>query len=310
MRKSFLWFFAIVTVIVLALVGFLGSWKTPERVQLAPKHDWVVVYYMSYDNNLEDCGPVILDGLEKGVKGSNVVVTVLSDDTDKNGLKRYTIKSEGRTKEVLKTDNSASEGVLSDYLAWVANTYPAQHYAVVFLNHGGRLDEMCLDERPGENLEKRWLSARLVGPLLRKFRKQATGEVELLFLQQCGRGSIENMYNFRDTAGAVMASQTNVGAPNTYYETTLKWLAKQQNPSGQALARQIMSSDEHFSNYVCVDGVALAELPTRLEPVIETLLGDAGSNLTAVTDREPCYRHEGETTYDLLEWLDSAFRRE
>ena len=308
MRKSFLWFFAIVTVVVLALVGFLGPWKAREPKKPATIHDWVFAYYMSYDNNLEYCGPAILDGLEEGVKGSNLVVTVLSDDIDKNGLKRYTITSEGRTKEVLKTDNSASEEVVSDYLAWVANTYPASHYAVVFLNHGGRLDEMCLDERPGGNLERRWLSARLVGPLLRKFREEATGEVELLFLQQCGRGTLENMYNFRGTAVALMASQTNVGAPNTYYETTLKWLAKQQKPSGQALARQIMASDEHFINYVCVNGAAVAELPTRLDPVIETLLGDAESNLRAVTDREPCYRHEAETNYDLLEWLESAFK--
>jgi hypothetical protein len=209
---------------------------------------------------------------------------------------------------VLRTDNSASEEVLSEYLAWVLKAYPARHYAVVFLDHGGCLDEMCLDEWPGENVKKRWLSARLVGPVLRKFRKEAPGNVDLLFLQQCGRGSVENLYNFRSAAEVVMASQTNVGAPNTYYESTMKWLATQQKPSGPALARQIMSTDQHFSSYVCVNGEALAELPERLSPVVEALLRDGKFSLKSVTRLQPCYRHEAETNYDLLEWLGSVFK--
>jgi hypothetical protein len=94
-----------------------------------------------------------------------------------------------------------------------------------------------------------------------KFRKEAPGEVKLLFLQQCGRGSLENLYNFRGSAKAVMVSQMKVGAPNTYYESTLKWLAKQQKSSCLALARHVMSSNEDFSSFVCVNGEALCEIP-------------------------------------------------
>jgi hypothetical protein len=100
-------FSTIVSAYALTLVGLPGADKATELDQPKPKHDWVIIYYMSYDNNLEFCGPTILDGLERGVKGSKLVVTVLADDTDKGGLKRYTITSEGRTEEVLNTDNSA-----------------------------------------------------------------------------------------------------------------------------------------------------------------------------------------------------------
>jgi hypothetical protein len=284
-------------------VALLACWAQEKS---APARDWVLIYYMSYDNNLERCGPIILDGLEKGVKDSNLVVTVLHDDTDKAGLKRHVLTSEGRATETLATDNSASEEVLKEYLAWAAKTYPAKHYAVVFLDHGGRLDEMCVDAWPGEKETKRWLSAKLTGPVLRQFRKEAPGAVDLLFLQQCGRGSIENLFNFRGAASAILASQTTVGAPNTYYAKSAAWLASNPKATGAELAKQIMGVDEHFMNYVCVDGKAVEELPARLEPVVKALL--EGGVPKAPSKPKPCFNVEDERNYDLLEWLEGAFR--
>ncbi len=272
----------------------------------APDRDWVLVYYMSYDNNLERCGPIILDALERGVRDSKLIVTVLSDDTDKSGLNRIVLSKDGRTTDKLETDNSASEDVLKEYLMWVGATHPAKHYAVVFLDHGGRLDDMCADEWPGDKITKTWLSAKVVGPLLRQWRKDAHGAVDLLFLQQCGRGSIENLYNFRGAADAIMASQTTVGAPNTYYEPTGKWLAAREKTGGLDLAKRIMADDEHFTNYVCVDGAALDDLPKRLAPVVDALLSPA-TPLPA-TGLKPCFPIQDEKNYDLLAWLDGAFK--
>ena len=274
--------------------------------QAAPDRDWVLVYYMSYDNNLEGCGPVILDALEKGVAGTKLVVTVLSDDTKKDGLNRITLSKDGRTSEKLATDNSASEDVLKDYLAWVAKNHPARHYAIVFLDHGGRLDEMSADEWPGDAITKHWLSAKLVGPILRQWRQDAPGAVDLLFLQQCGRGSIENLYNFRGAADAILASQTSVGAPNTYYEPTGRWLGAREKTSGLELAKRIMADDEHFTNYVCVAGAALDELPKRLAPVVDALL--APTEPSPATGLKPCFPIQDEKNYDLLAWLESAFK--
>ncbi len=268
----------------------------------AKVRDWTLIYYMSYDNNLERCGPVITDGLEKGAKGTSLAVTILSDDTDKGGLKRIVIEGGNRTSETLSTDNSASETVLAEYLAWAAKSWPAKHYAVVFLDHGGRLDEMCLDQWPGEGEPKKWLSAKLAGPVLREFRKSCGGEVDLLFLQQCGRGSVENLYNFRGAAAAVMASQTVVGAPNTYYTKSLQWLAGKPKATGAEIARQIMTDDEHYTNYVCVDGKALEELPAKLAAVVEPLLKAP----KPAAGLKACFTAEAETNFDLLGWLGSA----
>jgi hypothetical protein len=276
------------------------------RQEPAKELDWLLVYFMSYDNNLEQCGPVILDGLEEGAKEGRVAVTVLADFRDKDGLKRFTLTPAGRREETLATDNSASEEVLEEYLAWAAKTHPAKRFAIVFLNHGGDLDDMSLDEQPGAGIAKQWLSARRVGPILKKFRDGVGGKVELVFLQQCGRGSVDNLYNFRGAGSAVMASQTTVGAPNTYYAPTVKWLAKNPGSSGAELARRIMRDDEHYLSYVCVRGDELSELPKRIDAAIEPLLSGP---VTAPRRTKPCFGNprEGEANHDLIGWLEAAY---
>jgi Clostripain family len=266
-----------------------------------------LIYVMSYDNDLSICGPGILDALERGVKGGETLATVLADDPDPGGLTRHVISSDGRTSQRLATDDSASEAVLSDYLTWVAEAHPSKHYAVVFLDHGGRLDEMCLDERPGGGGTKHWLNARLVGERLRAFRAGVPGSVELVFLQQCGRGSVQNLYNFRNTAAAVLASQHNVGAPNTYYEPTLQWLDAHPDTSGVELASRIMADDRDFITYACADGKALGELPRRLRPVAQALL-EGDTPPVPPADLTSCFVTKGEANFDLLAWFGAAFR--
>ncbi len=269
---------------------------------------WVFALYMSYDNDLEPNGPIILDALKNGVRHSDIVVTVLADDTDKNGLKRHVITTKGMMTEMLQSDDSASAQVVEDYFTWVAKNYPAHHYALIFLDHGGRLDEMCLDECPGTDGNEKWLSARLVGEALRKFRQHTPGTVELLFLQQCGRGSVENLYNFRGTANAVMASQLGVGAPNTYYMATLRWLAGHADATGRELAHQIIASEEKYNSYVVVDGAALAELPSRIDAVVTALNLDKTIPLMLPSCVPACYQYQDERFFDAAGWLEAAFR--
>jgi Clostripain family len=272
-------------------------------------HEWVLLYYMSYDNNLDYCEPIILDALQQGVSETTHVVSVLADDTERNGLMRYTITTAGQQVETLPTENSASEEVLADYLDWAASTLPARHYVLAFLDHGGRLDEMCWDTWPGPKAKREWLSARLVGPIIKGFRHQIRGELDLLFLQQCGRASLENLYNFRGAAPFIMASQVRVGAPNTYYRGLLQWLAANRNATGLDIATTIMSLDDHFRMYVCVDGEALEWLPSHLSPLVRALVGEDSVALKLPGGLEPCFRAEIERNYDVEQWFAAALKQ-
>jgi len=243
---------AVLSLAILLLPALLA--EEPER-----ERPWTFAYVMSYDNDLSAYADAVLDRIADGVRKSGLVVTVLADLDDEDGLRRHVIDGKSRTVSTLSTDDSASEKVVTDYLDWVVATYPAKRYGIVFLDHGGGLDDMCLDWHPGGKSRKRWLSARKTGDALRALRRRVTAdgrsEVELLFLQQCGRGSIENLYNFRGAARAVLASQAPVGAPNDYYRATFFRLGRKPDVDGFEVADGILWDEEQFTSLAVSQGL-------------------------------------------------------
>lgn len=261
----------------LALVAALTGTASAQGAAPKPERDWTFVYYMSYDNNLEGCGRPILDMLGKGVSSPRLAVTCLADFTDE-GLHRYTFTSEhGERVEDLPGEGSAEEETLRDYLEWARVTYPAKRMALVFLDHGGRLGQMSNDDNPGREGGQNWLEVHETSRVVATWREAVQkdgGEVELMFLQQCGKGTLENYYGFRDAARVIMGSQTVVGAPNYYYTKTLQWAAGHPQGTGEELAAQIRLHEppNMFTTYSAFLGEELEELPARLAPVLEPLL--------------------------------------
>ncbi|MCW8139466.1 MAG: hypothetical protein KIT58_11260 [Planctomycetota bacterium] len=277
--------------LALAASLLLGGGARAEQTATKP-WDWVLVYYMAYDNNLEPCGRPILDMLGKGVKSPRLVVTCQADFTDNEGMRRYTITHEGEKVEAVPGEGSAEEETLRDYLEWVRLTFPGRRLALIFLNHGGKLGEMSLDENPGREGGQNWLEVHETSRVVAAWReavKKDGGEVELLFLQQCGKGALENYHAFRDGGRVIMASQTVVGAPNYYYEKALRWAGQHPEGTGEELAAKIREFEpaNMFTTYTAMRGAALEELPARLEPVLAPLLKK--EQLAAPTGLRSCF---------------------
>jgi hypothetical protein len=297
-----------ILVLVLLLFGL---------VLLLPKADlyeWVFVYYMSYDNDLNPFGEVILSDLEKGISDSKTAVLVQGDFADNRGMKRITLRhSNGRAhrKEInLKGEDSADEHELRKYLQWVRKKWDAKNYCVVFLNHGGKLNQMCLDEKPFRNDSEnkrfasgKWLSAAETGEIVADFNRKVGGKVRLLFLQQCGRAAIQNLYNFADSAEYVLASPLKVDAPNTYYIKTLELIARNLNITGEMLAKTIMQEDEHYTMYTLVSNKELKKLPEKLAPVLKTL--GQRSSLNRPNTCQCVFEFKGDKFYDLMHYLQA-----
>src|SRR4051812_1636748 len=132
-----------------------------------PPYDWGVAYYMSYDNNLEVHGPTILGRIARGFTAGRTVAALQADFRDRGGMRRYTVRSSGVETSRVASEDSASEDRMLDYLDWFATTFPCRRYAVVVLNHGGKLDAMCLDESSDDG-SRRWMSGRRLGEKLRR----------------------------------------------------------------------------------------------------------------------------------------------
>lgn len=267
-----------------------------------PPYDWGVAYYMSYDNDLERCGPIIIDGIAQGVAG-RTVAAVQADFTDRKGMRRVTLRPGApREETAIETEDSADEDQAIAYLRWFATTFLCKRYVVTFLDHGGKLDEMCHDAAPATK-GREWMSGRVLGEKLRALAKELPGRWELLFLQQCGRGSIENLYSFRGTAAFIMSSPIPVGAPNTYYTALHRWLAENPEATGGEVAARIAAEDDHYTIYTCLRSPALADLPARLDRAIAPLL-DPKTRAAANVPRGRPIHPVGEPIVDAKAFLE------
>jgi hypothetical protein len=119
---------------------------------------------------------------------------------------------------------------------------------------------------------KHWMSGHVLGRMLREFNRGINGRIELLFLQQCSRGSIENLCSFRGASKFIMRSSYLVGAPNTYYTAFHKSLAEQPQASGETIAGKISAEDNDYTIYTCIRASRLAQLQEQFNRLIRAFL--------------------------------------
>ncbi len=295
-------------VLLLFLLGF---------ALIQPKanvYEWLFVYYMSYDNDLNPFGKVILSDLTKGIVNSKVAVVVQADFIGNKGMKRialYQANGKPHRKEItLKSEDSADENELRKYLNWVRKEWNAKNYCIVFLDHGGTLNHMCLDRKPFRNhsenkrfVSGKWLRAAEAGEIVADFNQKVDGKVRLLFLQQCGRAAVQNLYSFVNTAEYILASPLKVDAPNTYYTKTLASVARDPNITGEILAETIMREDEHYTLYTLINNKELKILPEKLTPVLKSF--GQKSSLNQPNSCRSLFEFESERFYDLMYYLQA-----
>lgn len=291
-----------ITVGLLASIFYLKYHKQQE-------YEWVFVYYMSYDNNLTCYGRTILEDLGNGVTDSKIAVVVQADFHDIEGMKRISLNYANgnlhREDTTLESENSADESEYRKYLEWVRENWNSKNYAVIFLDHGGTLNNMCLDEHPfkddSQNSEltssEKWLNAAKVGQITAAFNQDVDGKVQLLFLQQCGRGSLQNIYSFVNSAKYIMASPFDVGAPNTYYTEMLKFVTENPNVTGARLAQNIMEQDQDYVVYTLVENNELEKLPEKLNALSMSLQNC--DNLAPLDSLMPTFQSRDERNYDV-----------
>jgi hypothetical protein len=295
--------------LLILLLALFGISLLPSNANV---YEWVFVYYMSYDNDLSSYGEVILHDLRNGLSNSNVAVVVQADFIDIKGTRRIAMyHADGkihRKETILRSEDSADKTELRKYLKWVRKKWIAKNYCIVFLNHGGRLNHMCRDDKPFRNPKRnrqfgsgKWLDASEAAKIVVSFNQKTDRKVRLVFLQQCGRATIQNLYNFVDAAEYVMASPLVVGAPNTYYEKTIASVAQDPNITGKDLAETIMQEDEHFTLYTLISSEELQKLPEKLAPVLKSF-----GRATVLVQPKFCphlFEHEGERFYDLKSYF-------
>lgn len=272
---------------IVALRPFPGGGADAEADAAASfRYEWVVYYYMAYDNGLDVYATPIREQIARGLVGDRVAVAISADLASGDGMTRTLMTGDDYRTSHVEEESSADPKALAAELDWLATAAPARRYAIVFLDHGGGRTDLCQDLRPAAPDGPEWLQVEDVAGVVGRWRARIPGEVELLFLQQCGKGALSTYHALRGTARWLMGSETRVGAPNSYYAATLRHLCAHPEIDGKALAAKILESEspDMFTDYAVLDAAALAEIPERMDAVLAPLFAGGREPFVPATD--------------------------
>jgi hypothetical protein len=212
---------------------------------------------MPYDNNLSYLHEDILSMINNGIDSDNVNAVVQTDLDDTLGMTRTIITNDKKISTHISEENSASKKTYDDYLDWVKTKFHFEKCAIVFLDHGGKLNETGLDEQPNGLMK-----ITDIQKSLKKFNKSRDKKVDLVFYQVCNKGSIEPLYEISDQADYTLSSQLQIGAPNRYYEPMFKAIGTSKNLNGAQVARLIADNEaiDMYKYYTLIDNSKFEEL--------------------------------------------------
>jgi len=106
----------------------------------APRAKWTFMVFMAGDNNLDAAAVRDIAEMAQGGSTPDVHIIAELDRAGHNPTQRFYItKGGGIKKDVVATlpeTNTGDPAVLSDFLSWGIQNYPAEHYFLVLWNHG------------------------------------------------------------------------------------------------------------------------------------------------------------------------------
>jgi len=138
---------------------------------MGKRADWTFMVYMAGDNNLSAAGDADLKEMRRIGSSERVNVLAEFDNAGEQGTRRIRVMKDGagETVELLGETDSGSPEVLSNFISWAAENYPADRYALILWNHGGGWEPAEVDRiarsvaSPGYN--GRELAERAASPL-------------------------------------------------------------------------------------------------------------------------------------------------
>lgn len=176
---------------------------------------WVLMYYISgdLDDQVGASYGSIMNRIEMGAGNQNVKIIVAWDQFGFGNSAYYEIQSdddlrmladyqEGVNKWALGELNMGSSSTLSDFLAWGMENYPADHYALIMDDHGTGLGGSMLDETSADDRLTLVETKEALATVVSSYQK-----LDVLVMNACLMGLIEDGYQFKDMADYYVASE-------------------------------------------------------------------------------------------------------
>jgi len=275
------------SLIIFLILSSLICFKSYSKTKL----DFLFIYYMPYDNNLSKYGESIIEQIQSGTN-KKIGAVIQADFADTLGLKRYSIYNKKIKSFNLNTETTDKQ-VYKDYFLWINENFEVENYCIVFLNHGGDLIEFGLDRYPNTS----YSDIMDIKETVEYFNSIQKNKAKLLFLQQCARGSIESIYEFKNCADYTLFSQTELGAPNSYYKETEQGLNSNILMSGKDLAELIVKNDgsRMYNSYTLINNSKIDSFVSELKNYFNSF----NDSIYIDYDKLLTINYNGESYWDL-----------
>lgn len=268
--------------------------------------DWTFLVYMAADNDLELQGLLDIDEMEAAGQSDKVNVLVqvdlLAGDsgmTDEwTETRRYFIEGDKQREEInpllvesLGEQNMGDPNVLTDFIVWGVQNYPANHYALILWNHGsGWLGIAFDDSTPGfDELSMKDLG----GALSRALPQTGIDKLDIIGFDACLMAQLDVLNTVRPYADIAIASEELEPGAGWDYEAFLSAVYNRSTIEPDALAAEIVESYvEYFvevepDEYVTLSAVDLEKVPAltqSLEQLGQLLSSDPVQFASAIGD--------------------------
>lgn len=265
-----------------------GSCNADNRAQ------WTFLVFMNGDNNLEHLVTKDLNELE--VVGSSEKVNVVvqadrikgysTDDGDWTNTRRYYITRDNDTKRVsskvvedLPELDMGDPNVLSDFLVWAHNKYPADRIALSLWDHGDSWRSsfkptartVSDDETSNSSLS---IAEGELSAALKKI-VSIRGPLDLIAFDACLMASWEVAHSLQGYALNMAASEALMYDEGLMYDDALTFLTNRPNADGAALADRMARSTVNLgkeSTYSATNLTAMEDLTTAIDHLADAVL--------------------------------------
>lgn len=203
----------------------------------SPTEAWTLMFYLDGDTSSTDGGSgyawdiSIFNQLESVANNPNIQMLAVLDgpaagdsvyyhikyDTDPQKFANYARGVDKWLPQDLNPTNSANElnmgdpQTLVDFANWSRANYPAQHYALILVDHGGGLGGSMYDGHsttnacPGTTYD--CLTVKEMGSALAAITNNGSNKIDVLFLDACLMGVIDDAYQVRGSVNYYVANE-------------------------------------------------------------------------------------------------------
>ncbi|RPI26455.1 MAG: hypothetical protein EHM70_19010, partial [Chloroflexota bacterium] len=179
-----------------------------------PRAPWALLFYFAGDNNLDTSYVPIFNQLEAAAANTGVRVLVFWDragqgdgayywvqpDSDLTQLAAYV---EGENRWSQPEPDMGDPQTLVGFVSWAKQAFPAENVALVLSDHGSGLAGGMVDETGGPSL----MSLSEMESALSAITNQGAEKLDVLYMDACLMGMLEDAYQFRSFARYYVASQ-------------------------------------------------------------------------------------------------------